>query len=393
MVSNHSQSHEAQTLSPIMMVEMLAPRWRFDSLYAAECLAYDVYVHAQRAALCLEFTHEGKVLTLEVRPEDEGPAAAKAWGLSISHERSGDESSRRAKALCDQVADDLRAHGSPETEVPTWVCPFAIDTELPGMLAEEVQVAVSSAPVEGQLIRDMKHYEALYQSHPVAREIRVHDRPVGMSVYYPAPNGGMVPASAAIYQAPARVRRRRILRLHFASLGCAFDAEGMPRTVPSPATLRSVLQSRQEKLVPLRWVERRLGPMQAPEWVRYLLRERALPVTLAPRLMVHAHRALRRVLPSSRIPVDVGMLVHDASVHGLVFSDIDAALWDEFARQAESILRRRPRSAAAVARFYEEDLTQACWQTWRSVDDPTQFAERFDDEVDGLRDKLRSCAT
>jgi hypothetical protein len=101
---------------------------------------------------------------------------------------------------------------------------------------------------------------------------------------------------------------------------------------------------------------------------------------------------LRRLIPSSKIPVDVGMLVHDVSVHGLVFSDIDAALWDELARQAKSIHRRGHGAALAVARFYEETLTHACWQTWRSVEQPAQFSERFNGEVDALREALRGCA-
>lgn len=390
VLSSAAPNSHAQTLSPSRLVEMLTPRWSFDQAYAADSVAYDVYVHPQRAALCLEFTRAGKTTVLEVRPHDGGPAAAKAHGLVVSYERTA-SSQPQAKALCDQVAADLRTWHQTQERAPRWLCPHSRDTPLPGALALEVQVRPLAVPVERELARDMNHYEALYGSRPTARELLVRGKAIGVSVHYPAPSGGTVPASAAIYPGPALVRRRRRLRLHFAELGCVFDEEGMPRTVPTPATLRSALESRHEKFIPLRWVKRRGLPMEAREWVAYVLRERTLPITLAPRFVVYAHRALRRLVPSSTIPVDVGMLVHDASVHGLVFSDIDAALWDEFSRHAKSIHRRGRRQAFAVARFYEETLTNACWRTWRSVDEPARFSERFNQEVDALREALNAC--
>jgi hypothetical protein len=274
--------------------------------------------------------------------------------------------------------------------------------ELAEPIAAEVcreGATLETEPDRALLLRDFDHYARLYAVRP--QVVRVHpdgEPGPGVSVHYPAPRNGRVPNSAAVYVASTRISHRRRMRRYFAGLGCSFDAEGVPRTVPTASTYAKALVGREDlATIRPRMIAGVSASMFPIHW-GVLVRRGMLPVTVAPSWSVELHRRMRDVELLANIPCDVGMTVHDMGLHALALHAVPAPAWDELVRLAFARVRRRPLSLLAgpwgvlarLAGFFEGPVTTRCWEAWRDADEPEQFERAFRPHFDALREQLRA---
>lgn len=381
---------DPQPLSPRHLAQSLGDAWRLDRPLAAGYRLFDVYRHEQREAVLVELVAGIRRLVVEVSPHQTGPAAAHAAGLALRWRPPGPADA--GHAVCQGMARALTDRLGPHPR--RWrVLPSSL-RHLPAALRAElgwVGARLDDDPDHALLRADGRHYARLFGADSAAR--RVHavqgDGP-GISMYYPAPRRGSLPPSGAIYPAPARVVHRRRMRTYFAHLGCLFDEDGMPRTVPTPHTLTRALAGRPAlaRLRP-RLVRIRGLSLRAAAWARSVAGG-VLPVSVAPAWAVELMRVLRRARRLQRISIDVGMLVHDISLHALGLHAIPGAAWDALVTRAAAL---GPRHAPQVAAFFEETLTRTCWALWRELDAPADFAGAFERRTDDLLAALDAVET
>jgi hypothetical protein len=332
--------------------------------------------------------------------EDDDPhePAARVAGLGLSYRES--VSRELGLEACKLLASllDRRLGASPRR----WVPPSSSRCSLAGPVAAEVTWRRATFDEEGDrsvLERDFDHYARLYGVRPAVAQVVVgEDAAPGVSVHYPAPVGDRVPNSAAIYPISPRITHRRRMRRYFGGLGYAFDEHGQARVVPTPQTYGRALTgraglarvrphmvaSRTSSLSPLRWGS--------------IVRRHVLPISVAPRWAVELHRHTRNVRLLENIPCDVGMIVHDMSLHAMALHAVPEAAWDALVRRAVARVRARPWSLLAgrlgmlarLAAFFEGPLTSACWEAWREADEPEDFASCFSARFESLMHALET---
>ena len=187
------------------------------------------------------------------------------------------------------------------------------------------------------------------------------------------------------------------MRRYFASLGCVFDGEAVPRTVPTPVTYARILAARPGVARVRPRMVRNAAPSLGPiRWGLYV-RSHQLPVSVAPAWAVELHRRARDVALLAQIPCDVGMTVHDMGLHALALHAMPAEAWDELVAIARARVRARPWVVLAgrfgllarLAHFFEGPVTEQCWKAWRDADEPEDFADRFAERFAELRAQLR----
>ncbi len=205
---------------------------------------------------------------------------------------------------------------------------------------------------------------------------------------YDPPTNGKMPPSGSLYRVPARFHRRRFRR-YFAALGCTYD-DGFMRTVPTPTTFARVAAG-----APLRprLVSGRRGSVSGVSWVKHIAGDGVLVVPVAPGWAVALHRVIRRSRRLSRIPVDVGMLAHDVSLHAIGLHAVDEESWQRLRQRARTLLAGASRrKAKRVAAFFEDTLTRAAWDVWKRAEAPEDFGEAFAARTDALEASLTESA-
>lgn len=377
-------------LSPRAVARLLAPEWRIDApvLDGSWTLA-DVHATGRAECVVLELARGARRLALAVEPGGGAPPEQTAGGLAASWLAPGPPDAGHAAAL--ELARILRAKLGDAR--PRWAMPPSAVRLVPDAVAREVRAEparLDEDPDGALLSADAASYARLYGSAP--RAVRVTLRgaaPRGVSVHHPAPIDGTHPPSGRLYEVPHRFHRRRFRR-YFAALGCTYE-DGVPRTVPTPTTFAAAAEAALGHPPPLcPRLERGGRPsIDARRWAARVV-DATLPVAVAPRWAVALHRTLRRVEGLSHIPVDVGMLAHDVSLHALGLHAVDPAGWEALTRTARERLRRPGRGTArAVAAFFEGTLTRTAWDVWNALEAPEGFAAAFAARVDELEAELR----
>jgi len=365
-------------LSPRALAHALEPDWRFDERVVGEWTLTDIYP-GDATRLIVELRAGTRRLRLTVAPSLPGdrPSVNTAAGLSIAWMQPA--SSDAGKATCDAIRDVLaRSLGAGPT---AWEVPPAAELLVPDACRDEIRV--EDAPIDADpdaqlLCVDAVHYERLFGTRPRGKRVTFGEQAHGVSIDYPAPTNGTLPPSGALYSVPTRFHRRPF-RAYFAALGCVFDG-GFPRTVPTPTTLDRAVRALLGHAPPLRprLLRGAYGAISARAWTRRVAFDSVLPVAVAPRWAVEVHRVARRAGLLARVPVDVGMLAHDVSLHALGVHAVDEGWWATLLERARARLRwahiARVRRLAA---FFEGTLTRTAWEVWREVDAPEDFSAAF----------------
>ncbi|MCB9740873.1 MAG: hypothetical protein H6747_16525 [Deltaproteobacteria bacterium] len=357
-------------LSPKVLAAELQPLWQFDAPVHGDLRLFDIYAQGQ-SRLVIELVAGDDVVSVAVRPDPSGQGLDVYW-IPPSDPRNGSALAGAVRALLAKAAQARwRMSERPELEPPD------------ALVHRSTPAAFADDPDHAWLRVDGANYRRLYAVEP--RPVRVAD--TGISVHYPAPANGHVPSSGRIYRVPQHFHRRRF-REHFRRLGLCYD-DGLPRTVPTAATFAAALPD--APLQPMLMRGRR-GSVSGSFWIRTIARTGRLPVCLAPRWGVELQRVIRHVGPLSGIPVDVGMLVHDVSVHAIGFHAVDREQWADLMRLAASLAARSRRHAARVARYLEDPLTLAAWESWKAVEAPSAFAAHFGRRAAEFEAQMRESA-
>lgn len=359
-----------QLLSPRSLAAALQPHWQIDAPVWGDHVLFDIYAQGTERVI-VETVARDDVVSVAVRPQPSGP------GLDVYWMQPSDPVAGKA------IADALRALLA-DAEQHNWR--VAERAELQPAEALAVRPAPASFdddPDADWLRADAWSYERLYGVRPTP--VRIAD--AGISVHYPAPVNGHVPAAGRIYKLPQHFHRRRF-REHFRRLGLHYE-NGFARTVPTATTFAAALPD-----APLRprLMFGRRGAVSGPFWVGNISRKRILPVCLAPRWGVEVQRIIRRLPPLSGIPVDVGMLVHDVTVHAIGFHAVDPAQWERLMRLAAELSARGRAQAARIARYIEDPLTLAAWDSWKVIPEPGAFAAHFAQRAEELEAQMRESA-
>ncbi len=359
-------------LSPRRLAALLEPEWTLDRPVLGDLQLFDIHRHETRPALIVELVGERTRVRLEVVPVDSPAQPGSEAGLSVNWVAPSDREAGRAAAT--RLLGRL-ARGRAELRKRWTVSNQSEDGLLQAVLAESHvdDARLTCDPDHALLTRDARHYGWLYGVRPRARRLAAAP---GISMHYPTPKGRRLPPSGAVYPLPPRLANRREFRRYFAALGFGFS-DGFARTVPTPHTFDRV-RTRRSTAAPLRFAlgAGRRGSLSARQWLRSLLLHDTFPVQIAPPWAVAAHVVLRRFEP--RIPVDVGMLCHDMATHGMAYHAVSAEVWALLSERGRRAARKGSRGrTAALASFFEGDVTRACWDVWRTIDDPTEFAFQF----------------
>lgn len=394
------------SLSPRHLFELLSPALGLDDPVIHDYVLSDCYRLDPGSPVCVELRRRGREerVEIEVSPTPtrgesasahELPATIAGLGLSYRRPASGE----LGRPACVALAQALRPKLG---EAPRrWTVLDPAIRELARPIAAELRCApatLDADPDRALLLRDFGYYERLYDVRPQAYCVHVDGAPApGVSVHYPAARNGRVPNSAAVYAASTRISHRRRMRRYFAGLGCSFDDEGVPRTVPTANTYAQALRGREGVATIRPRMIAGVGASMRPIHWGVLVRRGSLPVTVAPSWAVELHRRVRDVELLANIPCDVGMTVHDMGLHALALHAVPAAAWDELVRLAFDRVRARPLSLLAgpwgvlarLAAFFEGPVTTRCWQAWRDADEPEQFERAFAPHHDALREQLR----
>jgi hypothetical protein len=392
------------SLSPRHLFELLSPSLGLDDPVIADYLLADCYRLDPQSALCVELRRAGREDRIEIEvspvPDRGGPTRerpATIAGLGLSYRRPA--ASDLGRSACVALAEALRPKLGEAPRRWTVLAPSL--RELAAPITAEVcrePATLDADPDRALLLRDFDYYERLYAVRPQVFDVHVEgEQAPGVSVHYPAARNGRVPNSAAVYAASTRISHRRRMRRYFARLGCSFDDEGVPRTVPTASTYARALAGREGvATIRPRMIAGVSASMRPIHW-GVLVRRGLLPVTVAPSWAVELHRRVRDVELLANIPCDVGMTVHDMGLHALALHAVPAAAWDELVRRALELVRARPLSLLAgpwgvlarLAAFFEGPVTTRCWEAWRDVDEPEQFEREFAAHFEALRDQLR----
>lgn len=373
-------------LSPRTVARLLAPAWRFDAAVVGEWTLDDVHASGRSGSVIVELRCGGAVTSIALEPDVGRAAHETACGLALSWAEPGDADA--GVAACRALAAQI--HAAVPDSTARWAVPDDAAVRLPDTLAAEIEVRPASLdddPDAALLRTDAVQYARLYDVTPQAVEVHADGvLPIGVSVHHPAPANGAQPPSGSLYPVPLRFHRRAFRR-YFGALGCAY-LDGVPRTVPTPATFERAVRralGRGPALVPC--LERGRRPSTEPERWAARVAEHVLPIGVAPRWAVELHRQLRRSERLSRVPVDVGMLAHDMSLHALGLHAIPKERWEALAWRARERLRTGGRSAARrVAELFESTVTKAAWDAWNEAETPDAFAAAFERRFDALED-------
>ena len=392
----------ASELSPRALLGWLEPKLGLDELVVGEWRLFDAYRLDPGEPVGVELRRAGQRDTVRVefepeRGDERHRPMARVAGLRLGYRSTSDGAA--GVAACEALAAILEPLLGSEPRRWT-VAPPSLETQ-----AEAVEAEVEWRPsgFEGELdasllARDFEHYERLYDVRPQVRRVRVAGVDVpGVSIHYPAPRKGRVPPSGAVYPTSLKVAHRRRMRRYFGRLGCVFEPNTEPRTVPTPTTYARALRGREglARIRP-RMIDGVSGSMQPIHW-GVLVRRHVLPVTVSPTWSVGVHERIRDVGPLSRIPCDVGMLVHDMGLHAFALHAVPEAAWDELAALAFERVRANPLRVlggrwgilAGLAAFFEGPVTSHCWDAWEQAQEPEDFAEAFEPHFRELRAQLR----
>lgn len=360
-------------LSPRTLARLLEPDWRFDApVLGGRGALTDVYtVGGDRVVVELSVDDRPVCVSIRLAPSPQASASA---GLAIEWARpapsdAGDAAVRALGAILRRKI--------PDGASTRWSIPSDAALRRPHALEAELRAESASfeEDPDGRLLAiDSAHYACLFGTS--TRALRVPGAP-GISVHHPAPRRG-TELSGDLYPVPERFHRRAFRR-YFAALGCTYD-EGIPRTVPTPSTFAAA--TARVLGAPAPWQPRLVrgtGHSISPRaWIRRVLREDVLPVSVAPRWAVQLHRVVRAVTRPARSTVDVGILVHDVSFHAIGLHAIDHGFWQALTRRARERLATGGRGRAiSLAAFFEGSLTRAAWDVWKRVEAPADFREAF----------------
>ena len=361
------------------MAGLLAPRWRIDGpVLAGRGSLADLYMLGrERLVVALEV--EGHRLALTLCAED--PREADAAGLSISWvQPPSKDLEAPASTAQRELAEILRAQ-IPEAD-PSWqVPPEAVCLYPEATVLRGEDAAFDEDPDAALLGLDAVHYARLFGAS--TRALRLPGAP-GISIHHPAPPPGAALAGE-LYPVPENFHRRTFRR-YFAALGCTYD-DGLPRTVPTPATFVAATTRVLGRPGPWRpQLRRGSGHATTPvSWIRQVLNGQMLPVEVAPRWAVELHRVVRALTRPERSTVAVGILAHDASLHAIGLHAVDPEFWATLVQRArEQLAIGGRRRALAVASFFEGTLTRTAWEVWNEVERPEDFQEAFARRHDGL---------
>jgi hypothetical protein len=367
-------------LTPQTLAEWLAPEWRVDQPAFGGFHLFDIYRLGDDDRMVVELVDGGEVVRLVVRSNMTERAHRVVGGLALSYDPGANPEA--SAAASDALAELLAVKLGPDER--RFHVPEGAELRVPEAIAAEVRTdaAQLTDDPDASLVRvDFAHYERLFGSRGTPLRVsRSGNNPVGISLHYPAPINGSLATSGVLYRMPTRFHRRRFRR-YFAALGCAYE-DGFMRTVPSPATFRQRAREVLGHEPPLspKLMRGFRGSISAFAWGRSVTDHAVLPVCVAPRWAVEVHRVLRRVHSArlNDIPVDVGMLAHDVSLHTVGLHAVDPALFRELRADARLHLSDVPTGhAARVASFFEDTLTRAAWDAWKEVEAPSEFRTHF----------------
>jgi hypothetical protein len=389
------------TLSPRRLLEHLRPTLQLDDELLDGYVLADCYRIHEREPLRVELRRDRDRFELQVEPSSEVEGRrppASAAGLEISYRHGA--APQAAAAACQRFAEHLRLALGDATRC--WTMAPASLLELPARVAAELRIepgTLDGDPDRELLHHDFASYERLYGVRPEVLEVHVEGKSAsGVSIYYPPARNGRVPNSGTVYPLASRIAHRRRMRRYFAGLGYVADADGFPRTVPTPTTFTRALEHRSGRArVRPRMIAGVSASLRPVHW-GVLVRRNLLPVTVAPRYSVEIHRRIRDVGLLQDIPCDVGMLAHDMSVHAFALHAVPEDAWDELVVVGFERVRARPWSVLAgpygvlarLANFFEGSITNHCWAAWKEADEPEDFADRFAPHFQTLMHELRS---
>jgi len=94
-------------------------------------------------------------------------------------------------------------------------------------------------------------------------------------------------------------------------------------------------------------------------------------------------------MPFLPLSAAVGMIVHDMNLHALGIHAVPAGGWEELVAQAAEIVRRRFWVLPRLADFFEAPVTKLCWDIWRDIDEPDDFAPAFETRFHDLKVQLQ----
>lgn len=217
--------------------------------------------------------------------------------------------------------------------------------ELIAPIAPEPPPAVASTPDDPLLQAELANY---------ARHCGVAPVPVTDGLRYPAPVTDAL--LGALRPVDHRILERRAHRRAIRDLGFHIDADGVLRTVPTPAAFRRRAQAlgldppvRPE----LRWIR---GSQAGPDWLETLTTG-VFPVGVP--------RAWSLRIPLVRAPIST--LAHDLGFHCLPLAFAGKEAW------AALIAPLGTDRRADVVRWMEGPVTNACWEAWAGVDAPAEL--------------------
>lgn len=388
-------------LSPRRLLDAIAPALALDDEVAGGWRLVDCHRLGDDDPIRLEVERDGVRFEVDLEPtlgrEGAGPEPFRAVaGLGFGYRPPA--SHEDGVAVCDALEQVLRQTlGEADRQ---WALLPPAAEELPAAIQAEVVLEPTSLvddPDYALLLRDFDGYERLFGRRPRALRVRVAGRaPRGLSLHYPEPREGLGTKAPELDAVSRRVAHRRRMRRYFAGLGYAFDAEAIPRTVPTPTTYARALADRPE-VAPIR--PRLLGGVSAslrPIHWGIFVRRNLLPVTIAPSWSVGVHDRIRHVGPLRDIPLDVGMPVHDLGLHALAIHAFPRQVWTELVERAVERVRARPWRMLAgpygvlarLAGFFEGSVTAAGWEAWRTADEPEAFATSLEPQLPALFDEL-----
>jgi hypothetical protein len=365
-------AHVLRALAPEVELDgELSPGWRlFDAAWLDE-------------GVLLEVRHEeGETMWLGVELLDPGHGGPRR--LFVRHRRDrwrrlgGDPEA--ARRTCDRLQQQLGSLA--------WTRAVARSTD-----AREIgrEVGGEALGAEWAALRgSLRAWERRVGRAPRVLEIAPDAHAIG----FPDPSTHAHLPGGYWWSAPRSFLERRAFRDYLAGLGFRADADGVVRTVPTPASFMR-LAARQglpaPALVPvLRETWRPSLPGR--RWLSFVLRGE-LPINVLPERLYTLYLATGRT-PLRWIDLglqvtDLGELAHDMGVHVLAMHRLPRSFLDDLRGWTRARLGGASRRAVeGLVGLFEGELTRACQETWQGLDAPGEFEAAFQARRPELEERL-----
>lgn len=192
--------------------------------------------------------------------------------------------------------------------------------------------------------------------------------------------------------APPAFTQDALLRAYLADLGFAVSSGSMLSTVPTPARFmerRGEGEDGKDGYVPA-LLPTRTAVLSARQWLGYVSRGR-FPINLYSRYSYLLTTPWR--VASCRLHHELSTmwnshfhaLGHDMALHVFTMHRIPSSWVRRLAQMAATAGRTEGgRHGTEAAWFFEGPLTRLCTEIWREIEDPRDFAGKFDARIGGV---------